>query len=60
MTSPGERGQAAAEWRDAWPIVLAGAVAKHADDHTAAFAYYEAARRERTAAIVARSIQTRQ
>jgi 2-polyprenyl-6-methoxyphenol hydroxylase-like FAD-dependent oxidoreductase len=40
--------------------VLAGAVAKHADDHTAAFAYYEAARRERTAAIVARSIQTRQ
>ena len=36
--------------------VLAGAVAKHADDHAAAFAHYEAARRERTAAIVARSI----
>jgi salicylate hydroxylase len=39
--------------------VLAAAIARHADDHAAAFAHYEAARRERTAAIVARSIQTR-
>lgn len=43
--------------------VLAGCIATHPgdhmDDHMAAFARYEAARRERTAAIVARSIQTR-
>ena len=39
--------------------VLAGCIAKHPGDHAAAFARYEAARRERTAAIVARSIQTR-
>ena len=40
--------------------VLAGCIAKHPGDHAAAFARYETARRERTAAIVARSIQTRQ
>ena len=39
--------------------VLAGCIAKHPDDHAVAFARYETARRERTAAIVARSIQTR-
>jgi salicylate hydroxylase len=39
--------------------VLAACIAKHADDHAAAFARYEAARRERTAAVVARSLQTR-
>jgi salicylate hydroxylase len=39
--------------------VLAGCIANHADDHAAAFARYEAARRERTTAVVARSLQTR-
>jgi salicylate hydroxylase len=39
--------------------VLASCIARYRDDHAAAFARYEAARRERTAAVVARSIQTR-
>ncbi len=39
--------------------VLAGALARHAGDPAAAFAQYEAARRERTAAVVRRSSQTR-
>src|SRR6185503_13868657 len=39
--------------------VLAACIAAHAGDHAAAFARYEAARRERTAAVVARSLQTR-
>jgi salicylate hydroxylase len=39
--------------------VLAGCIAKHAGDPAAAFARYEDARRERTAAIVRRSLQTR-
>jgi salicylate hydroxylase len=39
--------------------VLAGCIAKHAGDPAAAFAAYQAARRERTAAVVARSLQTR-
>jgi 2-polyprenyl-6-methoxyphenol hydroxylase-like FAD-dependent oxidoreductase len=39
--------------------VLAGCIAKHADDPAAAFARYEAERRERTTAVVARSLQTR-
>ncbi len=39
--------------------VLAACLAKHANDHGAALARYEAGRRERTAAVVARSLQTR-
>ena len=39
--------------------VLAGCIARHAGDPAAAFAHYEAERRERTAAVVARSLQTR-
>jgi len=39
--------------------VLAASIAKHAGDPAAAFARYEAERRERTAAVVARSLQTR-
>jgi 2-polyprenyl-6-methoxyphenol hydroxylase-like FAD-dependent oxidoreductase len=39
--------------------VIAGCIAKHPDDPEAAFALYEAARRERTAAVVRRSSQTR-
>jgi salicylate hydroxylase len=39
--------------------VLAGCIAKHADDPAAAFARYEAERRARTTAVVARSLQTR-
>jgi salicylate hydroxylase len=39
--------------------VLAACLARHAGDHATAFARYEAARQERTAAIVRRSVQTR-
>ena len=39
--------------------VLAGCLARHPGDHAAAFARYEDARNERTAAIVRRSVQTR-
>jgi salicylate hydroxylase len=39
--------------------VLAACVDRHRDDHAAAFAAYEAERRERTAAIVRRSLSTR-
>ena len=39
--------------------VLAGSLAHHPHDPAAAFAQYEAARRERTAAVVRRSSQTR-
>jgi salicylate hydroxylase len=39
--------------------VIAGCLARHAGDPVAAFAQYEAARRERTAAVVRRSSQTR-
>jgi salicylate hydroxylase len=39
--------------------VLAGFIAKHPSDHATAFARFEEARRERTAAVVARSLQTR-
>jgi salicylate hydroxylase len=39
--------------------VLGACIAAQADDHAAAFARYEAARRARTSAIVQRSLQTR-
>jgi salicylate hydroxylase len=39
--------------------VLAACIARHAGAHAAAFGAYEAERRERTAAIVRRSLQTR-
>jgi salicylate hydroxylase len=42
---------------DAW--VLAACSARHRGDHAAAFAAYEGERRERTAAIVRRSLNTR-
>jgi salicylate hydroxylase len=40
-------------------FVLAACIDKHAGDHAAAFAAYEAERRTRTAAVVERSLATR-
>src|SRR5262245_9335863 len=39
--------------------VIAGCIAKHSSDGTAAFAHYEAARRDRPAVVLRRSSQTR-